>query len=54
MNGLGIESVVKYTIGGIFAIAALSFIAKDGQQIGAFITAVGNGFGSFAKQIQAT
>lgn len=54
MDGKGIENVVRLVIGGIFAIAALSFIAKDGQQIGSFLSSTGNAFGSFAKQIQAT
>ncbi len=50
----GIESIVKLVVGGIFALAALSFIAKDGAEIGKFLTATGDAFGSFAKKIQAT
>jgi hypothetical protein len=54
MNGQGIEAIVKFTIAGVITLGAISFIAKDGQQIGAFITATGDAFGKFAKSVQAT
>jgi hypothetical protein len=50
----GVENIVRLIIAGIFGIAALSFIAKDGQQIGAFLGATGDAFGKFAKGVQAT
>lgn len=54
MDGKGVEGIVKLVVGGIFAIAALSFIAKDGAQIGTFLQSTGQAFGGFAKGIQAT
>lgn len=54
MQTMGIEKIVQFTIGGLITLAALSFIAKDGSQIGQFITATGGAFGTFAKNIQAT
>ncbi|GAC1304779.1 MAG: hypothetical protein NVSMB19_15820 [Vulcanimicrobiaceae bacterium] len=48
-----LPQIVKFVLGGIFGLAFLTYIAKDGKELGGFITAVGQGTASFAKGIQA-
>lgn len=40
--------LAQFTIGGIITIATIGIVAKDGSQIGDFMTATSNAFGSFA------
>lgn len=48
------SSLVKYGLAGIFGLALITYLAKDGAQLGAFISASGDGVAKFAKGIQAT
>lgn len=47
-------ALIKYGLAGIFGLALLTYLAKDGQQLGDFISASGDGVAKFAKGIQAT
>lgn len=48
-----LPQIVKLVLGGVFGLAFLTYIAKDGSQLGAFISATGDGVAKFAKGIQA-
>lgn len=48
-----LPQIIKMVLGGIFGLAFITYIAKDGGQLGDFITGVGKGTAAFAKGIQA-
>jgi len=49
----GIDKIVKYVFAGIFACAALVIIAKDGQQLGSFMTSTATALSTFSKGLTA-
>ncbi|MBD5656562.1 MAG: hypothetical protein IAI50_15480 [Candidatus Eremiobacteraeota bacterium] len=48
-----LPQIVKLVLGGVFGLAFLTYLAKDGTELGAFISSVGTGTAAFAKGIQA-
>ena len=45
--------LAQYTIAGIFGVAILGIVAKDGPQLGTFLQSTSGAFGSFATSLGA-